>query len=176
MLKKEGVSNTAAKSAVDAVVHELAPAGKTKTRVEYIDSQAKQVDPLLNLIYGLLALSVVIAAIGIVITLLLSVYERRRELGLLRAIGMTRSQVRSSIRWEALIVTLIGAVEGVAIGLALGFAVVAALKDQGLNHFSVPIIRMALIFVIAIVLGVLAAIIPARRATKVNVLEAISTN
>jgi putative ABC transport system permease protein len=89
---------------------------------------------------------------------------------------MTRSQVRSSIRWEALIVTLIGAVEGVAIGLALGFAVVAALKDEGLNQFSVPIIRMASIFVIAIVLGVLAAIIPARRATKVNVLEAISTN
>lgn len=176
MLKKEGVSDTAAKSAVDALVQELAPIGTTKTRVEYIDGQAKQVDPLLNLIYGLLALSVVIAAIGIVITLLLSVYERRRELGLLRAIGMTRSQVRSSIRWEALIVTLIGAVEGVAIGLALGFAVVAALKDEGLDQFSVPIIRMASIFVIAIVLGVLAAIIPARRATKVNVLEAISTN
>jgi len=175
LLKRSSVSDAEAKAAVSAVVAELAPAGKTQTRNEYIDAQAATVDPLLNLIYGLLALSVVIAAIGIIITLLLSVYERRRELGLLRAIGMTRSQVRSSIRWEALIVTLLGAVEGLAVGLALGFAVVAALKDQGLDVFSVPLARMVSIFVIAIVLGVVAAIIPARRATKVNVLEAIST-
>ena len=176
MFKADNVSEAEAKAAVDAVVREAAPAGKTKTRTEYIDDQAAQVDPLLNLIYGLLALSVVIAAIGIIITLLLSVYERRRELGLLRAIGMTRSQVRSSIRWEALIVTLIGAVEGVAIGLGLGFAVVAALKDRGIESFSVPVGKMLSIFVIAIVLGVVAAIIPARRATKVNILEAISTS
>ena len=176
MFRSKGTSEAAAKAAVDAVVQELAPVGKTKTRTEFIDSQAKQVDPLLNLIYGLLALSVVIAAIGIVITLLLSVYERRRELGLLRAIGMTRSQVRSSIRWEALIVTLIGAIEGVAIGLGLGFAVIAALKDKGIDTFSVPVSGIVWIFVIAIVLGVVAAIIPARRATKVNVLEAISTS
>ena len=176
MLKASGTSDTTAKTAVDAVVQKVAPAGKTKTRTEFIDGQAKQVDPLLNLIYGLLALSVVIAAIGIIITLLLSVYERRRELGLLRAIGMTRSQVRSSVRWEALIVTLIGAVEGVAIGLGLGFAVIAALKDKGIDTYSVPFARIAWIFVIAVVLGVVAAIIPARRATKVNVIEAISTN
>ena len=175
MLKEDGVSDAAAKEAVDAIVRESAPAGKTQTRNEFISDQAKQVDPLLNLVYGLLALSVVIAAIGIVITLLLSVYERRRELGLLRAIGMTRSQVRSSIRWEALIVTLIGAIEGLVIGLMLGFAVIAALRDQGVDQFSVPISRMVLIFVVAIILGVLAAIIPARRATKVNVLDAIST-
>jgi putative ABC transport system permease protein len=176
MLHRKGVSDAEAKAAVDKVVRQLAPAGTTKTRSEFINQQAKQVDPLLNLIYGLLMLSIVIAAIGIVITLLLSVYERRRELGLLRAIGMTRSQVRSSIRWEALIVTLLGAIEGLAIGLLLAFAVIAALKDKGVTEFSVPISRMLSIFVIAIVLGIVAAIIPARRATKVNILEAISTN
>jgi putative ABC transport system permease protein len=175
LLKANGVSDLSAKTAVESVVDRLAPAGKTLTLTEYIDDQAKQADPLLNVVYGLLALSVVIAAVGIVITLLLSVYERRRELGLLRAIGMTRSQVRASVRWESLIVTLIGAVEGVLVGLGLGFAVVMALRDEGIQVFSVPITRMLIIFVVAIVLGMVAAIIPARRATKVNILEAIST-
>ncbi len=175
LLKANGVSDLSAKAAVESVVDRLAPAGKTLTLTEYIDDQAKQADPLLNVVYGLLALSVVIAAVGIVITLLLSVYERRRELGLLRAIGMTRSQVRASVRWESLIVTLIGAVEGVLVGLGLGFAVVTALRDEGIQVFSVPITRMLIIFVVAIVLGMVAAIIPARRATKVNILEAIST-
>jgi putative ABC transport system permease protein len=175
MLKKSDVTEAAAAAAVATVVHRDAPAGTTRTRTEYIDSQAKQVDPLLNLVYGLLALSVVIAAIGIIITLLLSVYERRRELGLLRAIGMSRSQVRSSIRWEALIVTLLGAIEGVAVGLGLGFAVVRALKSQGVTAFDFSASRLVVIFVVAIVLGMVAAILPARRATKVNILESIST-
>ena len=175
VLRAEGFSEAATKQAVDTVVNRVAPAGKTLTLTEFVNDQAKQADPLLNVVYGLLALSVVIAAVGIVITLLLSVYERRRELGLLRAIGMTRSQVRSSVRWESLIVTLIGAVEGVLVGLALGFAVVSALRDDGIEVFSVPITRMTVIFVVAIVLGMVAAIIPARRATKVNVLEAIAT-
>lgn len=175
VLRAEGVTEEALKGAVERVVAEQAPAGKTLTLTEFVNDQAKQADPLLNVVYGLLALSVIIAAVGIVITLLLSVYERRRELGLMRAIGMTRSQVRSSVRWESLIVTLIGAVEGVLVGLALGFGVVAALRDDGIEVFSVPIARMAVIFVVAIVLGMIAAIIPARRATKVNVLEAIAT-
>ncbi len=175
MTKSAGTTDEAAKAAVTVVSRELAPAGQVKLRQEYIDEQAAQVDPLLNLIYGLLALSVIIAAIGIIITLLLSVYERRRELGLVRAIGMTRSQVRSSIRWEAVIVTLLGAVQGAIVGLLLGFAVVYSLRDEGLNVFEVPLVRIGVIFVIAIILGVLAAIIPARRATKLNILDAIAT-
>ena len=96
-------------------------------RAEYITSQTKQIDPFLNIIYGLLAISVFIAALGIIITLLLAVYERRRELGLVRAVGMTRPQVRSSIRWEAVITAIFGALEGVVIGMLLGWVMVKAL-------------------------------------------------
>jgi putative ABC transport system permease protein len=175
VLKKPGVSLAALTASVTKVVSEVAPSGKTQNRAQYVSSQTSRIGPLLNLIYGLLGLSIVIAAIGIVITLLLSVYERRRELGLLRAIGMSRSQVRSSVRWEALIVTLLGALEGMVIGLLLGFAVVHALHDQGLTVFDVPVGRMIGIFVFAIVVGMLAAIIPARRATKVSILDAVTT-
>lgn len=170
-----GVTPEQAKAAVEPVAEAIAPQGEVQTKDEYIDGQAAQLDPLLNLIYGLLALAVIIAAIGIIITLLLSVYERRRELGLVRAVGMTKSQVRSSVRWEALIVTLLGALEGVIVGLALGYAVVKALADEGLEVFRIPSTRIVIIFIVAIVLGVVAAIIPARRATKVNVVEAIAS-
>ena len=176
MTTKSGVSDSLAAAAVDTVVKQLAPAGHTKTKAEYIAAQAKQIDPLLNLVYGLLALSVIIAAIGIVITLMLSVYERRRELGLLRAIGMTRPQVRASVRWEAVIVTLLGAVEGVVIGLALGFGVVFSLRNHGLGVFDVSLPRIGVIFAIAVLLGLVAAILPARRATRVDILNAIATS
>lgn len=176
LTRADGVTDEALKAAVAKVAEAIAPAGETKLRAEYINEQAKQVDPLLNLIYGLLFLSVVIAAIGIIITLLLSVYERRRELGLLRAIGMNRSQVRASVRWEAVIVTLLGAIEGVVVGLGLGFAVVHSLKDEGLKVFEVPLGRMGVIFLLALFIGVIAAVIPARRATKIDILAAIATS
>ena len=113
---------------------------------------------------------------GIVLTLLLAVYERRRETGLLRAVGMTRAQVRTTVRWESVITSLYGALVGVAMGLVLGYVVILALRDQGLDKFSVPVSDVLLIIVLAFVVGVLAAVIPARRATKIDILAAIATD
>ena len=127
------------------------------------------------LIYGLLALSIIIAAVGIVITLLLSVYERRHEIALLRAVGMTRGQVRSTVRWESVITSLLGAVLGVILGLFSGYLLVLSLRDQGVTVFTVPVLSTIVILVVAFFVGVIAAILPARQATKVNIIEAIAT-
>ncbi len=149
--------------------------GKVQTRDEYIDEQAASIDSFINLVYGLLALSVFIAAFGILLTMLLSVFERRRELALSRAVGMSKRQVRSMVRWEAVITSLLGALQGVIVGMALGYALVWALRSQGFKKFDLPVGTVIVVTVLAALLGVLAAIIPARRATKVNVVEAIST-
>jgi putative ABC transport system permease protein len=150
--------------------------GKLLSRDEYIDEQAGQVNQLLGLIYGLLALSVIIAIVGIIITLLLSVFERQREIGLLRAVGMTRSQVRTTVRWESVITSLLGAVLGIVLGLGLGWVIVYALRDQGLTSFQVPVGSTVFIMVMSFVFGVLAAVYPAWRATKVDMLDALNTN
>ncbi len=150
--------------------------GKLLSKQEYIDEQAGQVNQLLGLIYGLLFLSVIIAIVGIIITLLLSVFERQREIGLLRAVGMTRSQVRTTVRWESVITSLLGAVLGIVLGLALGWVVVFSLRDQGLTSFQIPIGTTIFIMVMSFIVGVLAAVYPAWRATKVDVLEALTTS
>ena len=150
--------------------------GELLSRDEYIDEQAGQVNQLLGLIYGLLALSVIIAIVGIIITLLLSVFERQREIGLLRAVGMTRSQVRTTVRWESVITSLLGAVLGIVLGLGLGWVIVYALRDQGLTSFQVPVGSTVFIMVMSFVVGVLAAVYPAWRATKVDMLDALNTN
>jgi putative ABC transport system permease protein len=149
--------------------------GKVQTRQEYIDEQAASIDTFINLVYGLLALSIFIAAVGILLTMLLSVFERRRELALSRAVGMSKRQVRSMVRWEAVITSLLGALQGVIVGLALGYALVWALRSEGFKKFDVPIGTIIVVVVLAAALGVAAAIIPARRATKINVVEAIAT-
>ena len=123
----------------------------------------------------LLALSIVIAAVGIVITLVLSVYERRREIALLRAVGMTRSQVWFTVSWESVITSLLGAVLGVLLGLLTGFLLVISLKDQGITVFTVPVLSTIVILVVAFIVGVIAAVLPARRATKVDIIGAIAT-
>jgi putative ABC transport system permease protein len=120
-------------------------------------------------------LSIVIAVFGIVLTLLLAVYERRRETGLLRAVGMTRAQVRITVRWESVLTSVYGAVVGVVMGLVLGYVVIAALRDQGLDKYSVPVPTIGAILVIAFVVGVIAAVVPAWRATKLDILQAIAT-
>lgn len=150
--------------------------GKLLSKQEYIDEQAGQINQLLGLIYGLLFLSVIIAIVGIIITLLLSVFERQREIGLLRAVGMTRSQVRTTVRWESVITSLLGAVMGIVLGLALGWVVVFSLRDQGLTSFQIPVGTTIAIMVLSFIVGVLAAVYPAWRATKVDVLEALTTN
>lgn len=150
--------------------------GRLLSREEYIDEQAGQVNQLLGLIYGLLALSVIIAVVGIIITLLLSVFERQREIGLLRAVGMTRSQVRTTVRWESVITSLLGAVLGILLGIGLGWVIVFALRDQGLTSFQIPVGSTIFIMLMSFVVGVLAAVYPAWRATKVDMLDALNTN
>ncbi len=142
------------------------------TKQGFIEFQQSQIDPLLNLLFVLLALSVIVSLFGIVNTLVLSVFERTRELGMLRAVGMTRRQVRRMIRQESIITALIGAALGMALGFALAILITVALRDEGLV-FAVPIGTLIAFVVVAILAGVLAAILPARRASRLNVLEAL---
>jgi putative ABC transport system permease protein len=172
--KADGTSEADAEAAIARVVERF-PNGDLQSRSDYIDSQAAQIQQVVNIIYLLLALSVIIAAVGIVITLVLSVFERRRELGLVRAVGMTRSQVRSSVRWESVITAALGTVQGLVVGLLLGYAIVVALRSEGLNTFTVPWPAIIAVLVIAFLIGVVAAIYPARKATRVDILEAIAT-
>ncbi len=171
----DGVSDENARTAISAVSEDLG-IGKLESRDEYIDTQAGQVDQFLALIYGLLFLSVIIAIVGIIITLLLSVFERRREIGLLRAVGMTRSQVRTMVRWESVITSLFGAVTGVVLGILTGIVIVVSLNDSGFSAFTLPIANTIIILVGAFVIGVIAAVFPAWRATRTNIISSIASN
>lgn len=172
--KADGVSESDAEEAIRAITDQY-PTAKLESRSAYIESQASQIDQFVNLVYGLLALAVIIAVFGIANTLSLSVYERTRELGLLRAVGMSRSQVRSTVRWESVLTSLLGTLQGILVGILLGYAVILALRDQGLNTFTVPVTAMVVVVFLAVVAGIVAAIRPARRAAKLDVLQAIAT-
>ena len=126
------------------------------------------------IVYVLLTLAVVIALFGIGNTIALSIIERTRELGLLRAVGMTRRQLRSAVRWEAVLTSVFGTILGLGIGLFFGWVVVEALKDEGLTAFVIPYGQLAVIVLIAALAGVVAAVLPARRAAKLNILNAIA--
>jgi putative ABC transport system permease protein len=149
---------------------------KIQTRAEFKKAQENQINQLLGLIYALLALAVIIALIGIVNTLMLSVFERTHEIGLLRAVGMKRRQIRAMIRSESVILSLFGAVIGVVIGTALGTAFAASLKQQGITDIVIPIASLIVFLVLAAFLGLGAASWPARRAAKLDVLEAIAAD
>jgi putative ABC transport system permease protein len=146
------------------------------TGEQWKDSISGQVDQMLVLVTALLLLAVFIALMGIVNTLALSVLERTRELGLLRAVGMTRRQVRAMVRWESVLIAGIGAVTGTVVGLAFGVALVTALEDEGVPELAVPGPRLAVYVAAAAVAGVLAALAPARRASRVDVLRAVVTD
>jgi putative ABC transport system permease protein len=169
-----GTSRADAKQAVQLVAGEF-PGVRIQDQVQFRHTTEKQVDQLLGLIVALLGLAVVIALFGIVNTLALSVFERTREIGLLRAVGMARSQVRAMIRWESVITAVFGAVLGVAVGVFFGWAMVQALHDSGVTVLSIPGAQLVLFIVVAAFGGMLAAALPARRAARLNVLEAIST-
>jgi putative ABC transport system permease protein len=147
---------------------------RIQTRAQFDKSQQSHVNQLLGLVYALLALAVIVALIGIVNTLMLSVFERTREIGLLRAVGMRRRQVRAMIRSEAVIIALFGAVVGVIIGTGLGIALVASLKQQGVTDIVIPFQRLAEFLVLSALLGLGAASWPARRAARLDVLAAIA--
>ena len=169
------VSESQFREVVQGVVDDYG-IGELQDKQEFIASRADIIDRSLAFIYGLLMLSVLIALFGIVITLLLAVYERRRETGLLRAVGMTRVQVRTTVRWESVITSLYGAAVGVMMGLVLGYVVIIALRDQGLTEFSIPVTSIVWIMVLAFGAGVFAAVVPAWRATRVGILTAIAAD
>ena len=135
-----------------------------------------EIDTMLGLFYALLALAVVIALLGIANTLALSVFERTRELGVMRAIGMSRSQVRSMVRWESVIIAVFGTALGLGIGTFFGWAIVQAMADQGIDTLSVPVKNIAVVAAIAAVAGALAAVMPARRAANLDVLDAVTAD
>jgi putative ABC transport system permease protein len=147
-----------------------------KTRAQFESDQKHQVDQLLGLVYVLLALAVVIALIGIVNTLVLSVLERTHEIGLLRAVGMQRRQVKSMIRSEAVIIALFGAIVGIVIGTALGVALASALRNHSVTTIAVPISSLIAFLILSALLGLAAAGWPARRAAKLDVLAAIAAD
>jgi putative ABC transport system permease protein len=165
---------------VQAAVQDVADANypglKVQDRDQYIGDVKAQVNQFLGLITALLALAIIIALFGVLITMLLAVFERTREIGLLRAVGMGRRQVRSMVRWEAAVVSTYGAVLGLVLGIFFGIALTSALSDQGVDHQVVPIPVLLILAVVISLLGVAAAIYPARRAAKLNVLDAISHN
>ena len=123
---------------------------------------------------ALVGFAVVIAVSGIVNTLMLSVFERTREIGLLRAVGMTRRQTRRMIRWEAVIIAVFGGVLGILVGTLLGFIAVQAMPESFITDFGIPVGNFVIILVMCAAAGVLAAILPARRAARLNVLDAIA--
>lgn len=151
------------------------PSLKIRTRAQFEQDQQNSIDSTLNLVYVLLALAVLVALIGIVNTLLLSVFERTREIGLLRAVGMTRRQVVDMICSEAVVIALFGAVVGIVLGGVLGVALAGALRDNGVPVVSLPVGSLVIFLVIAGVMGLIAAVWPAARAAKLNLLEAIAT-
>jgi putative ABC transport system permease protein len=159
-----------------AVANALAPYAdvQVQTRAQFEQAQVANVNQLLGLVYALLALAVLIALIGIVNTLMLSVLERTGEIGLLRAVGMRRPQVRAMIRSEAVILATFGALIGIVIGTLMGLALVSALRQQGITETSVPWVRLVEFLILAGVLGLVAASWPARRAARLDVLDAIA--
>jgi putative ABC transport system permease protein len=168
-LKIEGGETDANQAALDRTLASF-PNAKAQTREKFIDDQISGLSSILNILYVLLALSVLVSLFGIVNTLVLSVFERTREIGMLRAIGMTRRQVRRMIRHESVITSLIGAVIGIVLGLVLAGLLIARID---FIDFAFPTTQVVVFAIAAIVVGIVAAIFPARRAAKLNPLEAL---
>jgi putative ABC transport system permease protein len=164
-----GGQTAANEAALDRTLKDF-PNAKAATRQKFIDNQISGLSSVLNILYVLLALSVVVSLFGIVNTLVLTVFERTREIGMLRAIGMTRRQVRRMIRHESVITALIGAAIGIALGIILAVLLIARVDFIVL---SIPAVQLVAFAIAAIFVGIIAAIFPARRAARLNVLEAL---
>jgi putative ABC transport system permease protein len=172
--KAPGVSMAAALTAVRAAARNYSGTS-VMDQAAYKAERVKPVQQELALMYTLLALAILIALLGIGNTLALAIFERTRELGVLRAVGMTRSQLRASIRWESVVIALQGTVLGLLIGVFFGWALVLSMKNQGITEFSIPVLSLTVVVVLAGLAGLVAAILPSRRAAKLNILHAIAS-
>ncbi|HUW03339.1 MAG TPA: FtsX-like permease family protein [Acidimicrobiales bacterium] len=170
----DGVDPETARASIDDALAEF-PQLEVEDRSEFLASQEDQINQVLVSVNALLGLAIVIAVLGIANTLALSVFERTRELGLLRAVGMSKRQTRRMVRWEAAIVSLFGAVLGVAVGIAFGLAAASALPESFLSEIAIPVGTLLILVLVAMFAGLLAAIFPARRAGKLDILEAIAS-
>ncbi|MEU6065420.1 FtsX-like permease family protein [Streptomyces sp. NPDC047082] len=173
---KDGVSTAAGRAAVEKVAARYGNP-QVQTRDEYAQSSAGGIDMMLTLVYALLALAVFIALLGIANTLTLAVHERTRELGLLRAVGQTRSQLRAMVRWESVLVAAFGTAGGLGLGAFLGWVLVRASEgaSDSAFAFALPPVRLAVVALVGLAAGALAGLRPARRAARLDVLRAIAT-
>jgi putative ABC transport system permease protein len=171
----DSVDAATSRAALEGVLSTY-PNAELQDQAQFKQSITENIDRMLNLIYGLLALAVVIALIGIANTLALSIHERRREIGLLRAVGMTRSQVRRTVRWEAVLIALLGTALGALLAVGGAWGIVKALADENITTFAIPGVQLVVITLLAGSAGIAAAVGPARRAAKLDVLDAISTS
>jgi putative ABC transport system permease protein len=175
LVQTEGGETLANQRAIQHALAEDFPNIDVLTRAQFKDDQQEQVDQFLTVLIAILALSEIIAILGIINTLALSVYERTRELGLLRVVGMSRRQVRRMVRWESVVIAVLGGIVGLALGMLWGWAFARALEEQGVTVFSIPVVEVVLFVGGSMVAGVLAAVFPAWRASRLDVLDAIAT-
>ncbi|WP_416960379.1 ABC transporter permease [Streptomyces sp. Agncl-13] len=173
---KNGVSTAKGKAAVDRIAAQYGNP-QVQTRHEYAQSSAGGIDMMLTLVYALLALAVLIALLGIANTLTLAIHERTRELGLLRAVGQTRSQLRAMVRWESVLVAAFGTLGGLALGAFLGWVLVKASDgaSDSAFAFALPPVQLMVVALVGVSAGALAGLRPARRAARLDVLRAIAT-
>ncbi|MEO3762474.1 FtsX-like permease family protein [Streptomyces sp. B8F3] len=171
---KDGVAEADGKAAVETVAERYGNP-EVQTRDEFAESSAAGVDMMLTLVYALLALAVLIALLGIANTLTLAVHERTRELGLLRAVGQTRAQLRAMVRWESVLVAAFGTAGGLTLGAFLGWAMTKATDSSGDGVFTVPPMQLAIVALVGLTAGALAAWRPSRRAARLDVLGAIAS-
>jgi putative ABC transport system permease protein len=160
-------------SDLEAALAARYPTVEVQNQEQLKENQESQVNALLLLVYALLSLAVIVSLFGIVNTLALSIHERTRELGMLRAVGMSRRQVRTMVRYEAVITALIGAILGMVLGVLMAALVSRPLADEGFT-LSYPIATLILLLALAALAGVVAAIGPARRASRIDVLRALA--
>jgi putative ABC transport system permease protein len=171
----EGTDLEVARASITSVTDNY-PQVQVQDQAEFRKSQEDQLNQLLTIVYGLLLFAVVIAVLGIMNTLALSVFERTREFGLLRAVGTTRRQLKRAVRWESVIVSVFGALLGLVVGLSLGIAATKGMRTVGVTTTSLPVATIIAILVASVLAGMLAAIWPARRAAKLDILEAIAAD
>ena len=170
---KDGVSLEDGKVAIKPLVDAQAAGSKLQTRAEFRDDQAGQINQFVYFVYAMLGVAIIISLMGIANTLSLSINERTREIGLLRAVGMAREQLKSTIRWEGALISLFGTMGGLALGLVVSWSIAQAAAENGLKY-QLPFVALVVLVVLGALAGIVSALLPARRAAKLDVLAAIA--